>query len=394
MNGNDRYSELDSLRGLAATTVLLSHLSLVLSNVGIIERFTRTPLHILWAGHEAVILFFVLSGFVLSLAYLNNKASSYKDFLIRRICRIYIPYLVSVLIAFSLMMILARGGIEGLSGWFNQAWTSPITMELIINHIILLINFETEAVNGVIWSLVHEMRISIIFPLIIIFVVKLSWKKSLILALLLSSLYFILYLVFLNYLKFDVTRYQSSYSSTLHYISFFILGAVLAKYSRQLSDIYNKLTLWIKVVFLLIAVLSYTYQWTFNINITIFNIQIVKDWAVALGVSIFIIFVLNAQMIQKLLKINLINFVGKISYSLYLYHLIVLFMLFHIFYGKLSNLVLFPTVFILSFVVAALMYYLVEKPSILIGRHLTHKKKIDLTTPVGPASISESNSGS
>jgi peptidoglycan/LPS O-acetylase OafA/YrhL len=109
-----RYVELDSLRGLAATTVVLSHLAVVLPNLYVLEKFKNTPFQILWAGHEAVILFFLLSGFVLSLPFYTNNQLVYRDYLIRRICRIYIPYIVSVFMAMILMTVFSGTAIPGM----------------------------------------------------------------------------------------------------------------------------------------------------------------------------------------------------------------------------------------------------------------------------------------
>ena len=68
-----RFRELDSLRGLAAITVVFHHFSRICSPQ-IIHVLDRTPLRILVAGHQAVILFFLLSGFVLTLP--NKKEGS------------------------------------------------------------------------------------------------------------------------------------------------------------------------------------------------------------------------------------------------------------------------------------------------------------------------------
>lgn len=70
-----RFEELDSLRGLAALVVVVGHFAamfhpgMVFGNgpAGGWERlFSATPLQLLCAGHFAVCLFFILSGFVLS----------------------------------------------------------------------------------------------------------------------------------------------------------------------------------------------------------------------------------------------------------------------------------------------------------------------------------------
>ncbi|WP_366414854.1 acyltransferase family protein [Paenibacillus sp. GP183] len=150
-----------------------------------------TPFHFFWAGHETVILFFVLSGFVLSLPYHNNKAPTHKEYLIKRICRIYIPYIFSIIFSMVLMGLVSRMGIPDLSTWFNSIWVTPPLLQSIINHIVLLGQFEAISFNPVIWSMIHEMRISILFPFIMYFVIKNNWKKNLVMTLSIPILIFL-----------------------------------------------------------------------------------------------------------------------------------------------------------------------------------------------------------
>ena len=110
--------------------VLTSHLEMVWSDahpaasgIGISLVNLTLPF-----GAEAVILFFVLSGFVLSLPAVDGRPQSYFTFVTRRIFRIYVPYLaalaVSVAAAFCLhgsatgsnwvALLLARSGRIGV----------------------------------------------------------------------------------------------------------------------------------------------------------------------------------------------------------------------------------------------------------------------------------------
>ena len=76
---SSRLSSLDGLRGVAALIVVVHHSMLVSPNLaaayygGEVEGLaanivTYSPLHLLWGGKEAVVVFFVLSGLVLVLA--------------------------------------------------------------------------------------------------------------------------------------------------------------------------------------------------------------------------------------------------------------------------------------------------------------------------------------
>lgn len=68
-----RYRQLDSLRGLAALTVFIGHCAGVKINMGVQNAVYPTPLGVLFNGNAAVVFFFVLSGFVLSLPFVNGN---------------------------------------------------------------------------------------------------------------------------------------------------------------------------------------------------------------------------------------------------------------------------------------------------------------------------------
>ncbi len=66
-----RINELDSIRGLAAITVVFGHFCLMLPSLPNSIKFS--PLRFLWAGGGAVIVFYVLSGLVLPMALYHSK---------------------------------------------------------------------------------------------------------------------------------------------------------------------------------------------------------------------------------------------------------------------------------------------------------------------------------
>jgi peptidoglycan/LPS O-acetylase OafA/YrhL len=95
-----RIEQLDSVRGLAALSVVLCHHLIayprfwdayVFGPQGNKTGLFFPPVYILWAGHSAVVLFFVLSGYVLFLPTLQHRQPTYGKYLIKRFCRIYLP---------------------------------------------------------------------------------------------------------------------------------------------------------------------------------------------------------------------------------------------------------------------------------------------------------------
>lgn len=116
MAGNDfiRSNEIDGLRGLAAASVVFYHSILYVGDLAsttllqpihqlpsLREKITKGALMAL-NGHSAVMLFFVLSGFVLTLS-LNRigslDANSAVSFVVKRLLRLY-PVLVVVIALF------------------------------------------------------------------------------------------------------------------------------------------------------------------------------------------------------------------------------------------------------------------------------------------------------
>jgi peptidoglycan/LPS O-acetylase OafA/YrhL len=381
----DRFETLDSLRGLAAVSVMLGHFFLAYAFMaqntahrGYLDYpfnlLKYTPLHIIWGGHEAVILFFLLSGFVLSLPFLRNRAPRYRDYLIKRVCRIYIPYIAAVFIAILAKQLFNHSRIHDMSPYFNGQWTAVTELKSIVQHVVFLGNFNSTLYDPILWSLVHEMRISILFPLIMLIVIKGGWKGSLAVCAFLSVTAELL-------LKWTHPHYQTNGVATLQYVCFFIMGALLAKYRTEIADGYQKLAGWMKGLLFAAAVLLYTFHWLFYSSAYHLNFRYYReDILISLGGCVFIVFALNSSIVKTILSHKLNLFLGKISYSLYLFHFVVLLSVLHSWNGKLPLMVLLGLSFALSFVAATISYYAIERTSIRLGSRmvsqLTRKRNV------------------
>ncbi len=78
------------------------------------------------------------------------------------------------------------GKIESFSNWFNVNWTNPLNGKSIFDHLFLVGTF-TSNLNNVVWTLVHEIRISLVFPIIMFILVRMNLMKGIGLALGLSG---------------------------------------------------------------------------------------------------------------------------------------------------------------------------------------------------------------
>ena len=359
-----RFRELDSLRGLAACTVVLGHFA---SGVGaaVALRIWHSPLRFLVAGHDAVILFFILSGFVLFLPYERREGLSYFKFVVKRICRIYIPYLGAL--ALAVAMNFHYHGLVTNHEWVNSTWNQAPNLHLILQHIAFLGDYRWEAFNTAFWSLVYEMRISLLFPFLAIAVLRLRGEWMLVFAVF-SSLFSVHYHLILRLSGLHPLGLQSL--DTLHYMSFFILGAMLAKNREFIQARYRKLPL-IFVFFLsLLAILFYYHPFDIPMaSATILPVQKTQDWSVALGSLIVITLAICSGPFKKVLNNDAIHYLGRISYSVYLVHGTVLFILIYISRGHMTFSYL-PIYLIGVLGLASVFHYVIEKPSMILGQKL------------------------
>lgn len=375
-----RLLQLDSLRGLAALSVVFCHFLNVFPSkladtynvhmTGIKYYFNLikySPLSIIFGGHEAVILFFILSGFVLSLPFYSNTVA-YKKFLVKRVCRIYIPYITAVLFSYIGFILFSRGGIRELSGWFNSAWLSPVSFKDLISHFIMLGAFDFGKLDNAIWSLVHEMRISLIFPLIMIFVLREGWKKSLLWA----GTAALITVLISNAIQIYIIN---NVLLTIRYIFMFVIGVTLAQNRSYLIDKFKSLNCYMRFGLFILAIIAYTNGWNFHgfkiISKFLQSGELLNDWLTALGSSMLIVIALSYKGVTL---IKPVQFLGKISYSLYLLHLPTMYSTVYLLYGRLPIWGILSIAFVITIVLSYISYKIIEVPSIALGKKLTTNK--------------------
>jgi peptidoglycan/LPS O-acetylase OafA/YrhL len=185
-----RIVALDGLRGVAAIMVLLHHALLMLPQFADYEWYSRlpahpslgeflllrTPLRLVWAGQERAIMFFVLSGFVLSLPWLNGKPQSYGRFLLGRLCRIYPPYLAAMTLAALGSILMGGHVLPKASVYFNElGWARNPDAGTLPSILLVLTNHHGDYINEAVWSLTWEVRVAILFPLLMLPILR--WRS-------------------------------------------------------------------------------------------------------------------------------------------------------------------------------------------------------------------------
>jgi peptidoglycan/LPS O-acetylase OafA/YrhL len=393
----DRLLALDSMRGIAALTVLVFHLITIFPTGSdldggapnaslLLNLLAFTPLRLFWAGHEAVYFFFVLSGFVLAIPLLKiGGGSAIKAYYVKRVFRIYPPYIVAVLIAVLASSLFYRGVIPELAFIFNHQWQSGVDWMQVLQHLSLIGSFDFSRYDWPVWSLVMEMRISLLFPLLIWLIRKSGWKTNLLVAGVTSGVYWMIWHWQIHHLL-DLPK---NYLDTLRYIGFFVIGGTLAKYRVTLVDYFRSINRLRKAIFLFVFICAYTNaswlnnSWLWNLEMPRFlSVKfLLQDIMVGLGIAGIIIVGLASRSIGGVLAGRTLTFLGKISYSLYLYHAICLLGLMHLYYGRLPTALILCSSAALSLLLAVSGYYLVEAPSIHLGRYFAARVKSTSTFP-------------
>ena len=356
------FKNLDSLRGLAALSVVFSHICLASGLLWV----TNTPLRLFAAGHEAVILFFILSGFVLTLQ-LERTNIPYAQYALRRICRIYIPYLAVVAIGATIMVVTKPVDMSWAGAWWAGFWNAPLTANMIIGHVLLLAPFQTATIDGVIWSLIYEMRISFLMPLICFIVPRIGWKFSILGAFALTGIS----LFFQHKITMDVeaASLAGNWPVTCHYTAMFILGTVLA-YHRQ--AIIAAVTRYRIATPLALASLA-LYAGAMPLAAFIHHEGFPGDWFIAIGACGLMVSTFTKSFFGTFTGYAIPRFLGKISFSLYLVHIIVFLTVFRLLDGRVAHVAMMPIAFVLTFPVAWLCYQWIERPSIELSRRVTQK---------------------
>ena len=385
----DRFVALDSIRGIAAFIVVLGHLLLLWPEA---ERLHMpfwirvSPLRILVNGHASVILFFVLSGYVLSMPYLRGERFKYANFLIRRVTRIYIPFAVAILLAAVLYSCSFPARSEYGSQWFHTEWGGQeLTWKMIGYHLAMTGISNEMWLDGAMWSLVVELRISLIFPLL--FALSRSTRCFVVAA---CSIYFSTTAIIVS----EGWPLQTGDSLagtvvvTLRFIPFFMLGVWLAAHNDRILVVIERCS---SLRLIGLAVLASS---TFYFPTEVYNLEnlgnggaimsagvlrCVMRYAIDIllgaGCGLLIVLVRNRGSNIRILNQTAVRELGKISYSLYLVHLPVLFVLFRLLLGKMPFIIICILGLLVSVLVAAFFYSMVERPSMRFGKYLTAKRR-------------------
>lgn len=294
------FHYLDSLRGLAALSIVFLHFSTFLfPGVGdlILEQTFLVK-----KSYLLVDLFFVLSGFVLAYNYDFNLINykEYKNFLLKRLIRIYPLHFVTLI-----MMVILFWGVTPFLGLSILDEFSLVNnkVNLLLNAFLLhssgLLSqgcYNCTSWNYPSWSISVEFLSYLMLPFGLIFLKKHNKSYLLLITILLATLF---------YLNNEIGHLDlASWQGLLRCMAGMSLGCYFANlqlHTKKVSSFFPLAILFFVII-------------TMHLG--------VYDFIVIILIYAFFALVLMSRS-KLFLNNNLLNYLGKISYSVYMTHAMV-----------------------------------------------------------------------
>ena len=322
-----RYRSLDAIRGIAALIVVVYHAVLILPG-GLENRVLLrsngynasfgwlylSPLRLFVAGPVAVFVFFVLSGFVLTLSLTEGGRETYRGFFIKRVARIWLPFAVvivaSALLAWAMDHLPLPGGV---SHWMRATWSDRPHPGMLARHLAMMGTDVT--LDSPMWSLVYEMRISIILPVLVVLIHRRGWATWLTI-----GVFFLMAIESQSRVKFG--EFERSLVNTLCYLPLFLMGIGLALHRTTILTWLQSRSRLVRTTAWLLAIAGLIYG-----PVTTGTIARIHDGVLLLmnGAAASLLIALSTLdgLSERLLMTRVPQWLGKVSYSLYLVHVVV-----------------------------------------------------------------------
>jgi peptidoglycan/LPS O-acetylase OafA/YrhL len=257
-----RYKALDGLRGIAALNVTIAHFICAFSpsvmhynypsvfkegdiNSFFYEIISSPFASILYNGEFAVLIFFILSGFVLSKPYFDGEKTKLWQRIYARYFRLNIPIGVSMLVAFAFLNLglfynIEASKISGSENWFGYFYSNANVDLFKLSSLVFYeaIFFGDGALNPPLWTLGIEFLGSLLLLLYLAIVP--SGKNYFFIPLLVIFIFIAFDQLAIYYLAFfsGALIHKVKISTNLNWV-LFALSLVLAgyQYDRGLYEI-------------------------------------------------------------------------------------------------------------------------------------------------------------
>jgi peptidoglycan/LPS O-acetylase OafA/YrhL len=329
-----RLTALDGLRGLAAIVVLFHHAMYTNPDfpgspgggdapVGSpLWWISYTPLKLLTAGAESVIVFFALSGLVVTLPVVRHRGFDWVAYFPRRVVRLMVPVMAAAVLAAAWVMAIPQKTTQPNGTWLSNSSTPGFNWTYIVKAWDLLGG--DGQIDNPLWSLRWELVFSLALPAFAIaaIAVRKWWLGGLAAACALTWLG------------------ARAGSGALEYLPAFFVGAVIAVRLDAVRNVADRIN-------------THWYRHPLWAGLTIGSAMLlIAPWLVGPGVAVLpdlvsalkglvplaaaglIVAALGWRPLRFLFESRPLQFSGRISFSLYLVHVPILIFSTYLFAGQ------------------------------------------------------------
>jgi len=284
-DNQNRYQELDALRGFAALFVVFFHCTMGREDYNLLFKY----------GTTGVDLFFIISGFVIFMSL--QKITKGVEFVINRVSRLYPTYWACVTYTFIMMTIFSiQKGTFPVPGLLTRYFGNLTMFQFYL---------EIADLDPPYWTLIIEM----LFYITILGLFQFNLLKYLN-AIGISAISIILIATHFFY-EVDYVKAVFTWTPLLAFIPLFFAGTVFYKIYTEKTNLLSKYS--ILVFCLLSQIKLWPYAGSSNGYISW------TEYAVMITLY-FIIFTLFVNFKLKFIVNKVTLFFGKISFALYLTH--------------------------------------------------------------------------
>jgi peptidoglycan/LPS O-acetylase OafA/YrhL len=310
-----------------------------------------TPLHLVWAGGEAVLVFFVLSGLVLAMPAARGAIIDWRAYYPQRLLRLYLPTIAAAVFAYALIRAVSRKPIPHASWWLSAHPATASVTDVLSDASILR---GTVFVNPAFWSLQWEVVFSLLLPLFLILLVRVRrWPLARVVAL--------LGLIALG----DITGHAS-----LRYLPIFGLGVVMAQQIKELDRLgqrFNGYHVAQRAAVVAGALLLVVSQWWL---IALHHGGIDRNTGAVVGACLVVWLFACTASSTRLGTRSGVAWLGKRSFSLYLVHEPIVVTIAYLLHGRPNVIAVLALSLPLSLFAAELFGRAVEMPSHRLSREV------------------------
>jgi peptidoglycan/LPS O-acetylase OafA/YrhL len=355
----------DIARSLAAYLVLIFHIRALLSvpfaQVENPDTFQWIYYFFTGFGHQAVIIFFAISGYLIGGMAMSSQDFNFKVFMHNRINRLWIVLIPALFLTLGLDQFIDLSILNG--SLKNELVITPSPGAYSVNIENFFINMfflqeilpPTYGTNSPLWSLAFEWWFYVLIALSVYCYQRYSLKIALLIITIAHTLiFFVMPSIVMGYVVFIV--------------------AALISY----KDIWVNSS-WRRYFFTLIGFVSFL-TGMYLARSTAGYYYFYYDWMIGIGFALFTPFVNSVMINNKSLSIRIINFLPKSitnsSYSLYVVHMSIILLIFSLIDVDRNQfdtlkLMQFLAMFITSIFVASVFWMLFE-------RHTTKLKNVSI----------------